>query len=95
MARLDAVALRAVRGRVRVVEVGKVPDACGGVVGAADVATATRGVDRPAPIALGRTSSRPIRLAAQATTVTARLDNGGRRNPKRRARLPAPPPAAT
>jgi hypothetical protein len=95
VARLDAVELRAVRGRVRVAEVRKVPDACGAVVGAAEVTTATRGADRPAPTALGTTSSRPTRLAAQATTVGARPDNGGRRIPRRRARPPAPSPAAT
>jgi hypothetical protein len=67
-ARLEAVELKAVRGRARVAAVGKVSGACGGVVGATDVATVTRGPDRPAPIALGRISSRPIRLAAQAAT---------------------------
>jgi len=38
VARLDAVELRADRGRVRVAEVRKVADACGSVVGVADVA---------------------------------------------------------
>jgi hypothetical protein len=94
-ARVDAAAPTAVRGRVRVAEVRKVPDVCGSVVGAAEVATATCGGDCPALIALGRVSRRPTRLAAQVTTVSGRPDNGGRRNPRRRACLRAPAPVAT
>ena len=41
------------------VEARKVPDVSGRVVGAADVATAACGADRPAPIALDRASRRP------------------------------------
>jgi hypothetical protein len=92
-ARVDAAAPMAVRGRVRVAEVRKVPDVCGRVVGAADVATATCGGDCPAPIALGRVSRRPTRLVAPATTVSFRPDSG-RISPRRRAYLPAPAPAA-
>jgi hypothetical protein len=92
-ARVDAAAPMAVRGRVRVAEVRKVPDVCGRVVGAADVATATWSGDCPAPIALGRVSRRPTRLAAPATTVSFRPDSG-RISPRRRAYLPAPAPAA-
>jgi hypothetical protein len=94
-AAVDTVALMsAARGRVRVAEVPTVADACARVVGVDDVATATCDADRLAPIALGRATSRPTRLTAQATIVTCHPDNRGR-NPRRRARLPAPPRAAT
>jgi len=93
-ARVDTVALMLARGCIRALEVPTVADVGGSVVGAADVATASCDADCPNPIALGRVTSRPTRLAAQATTVSARPDSGGRRNPARQACLPAPAPAA-
>jgi hypothetical protein len=95
VARVDDVAPMAVRGRAPAVEACKVPDVSGRVVGAADVATAACGADRPAPIALDRASRRPTRLAAQATTVSGDPDNVGRANPRRRTCLPAPAPVTT